>query len=1529
MKIYLFSNEFLFSFMLPNDVIGSYSFDENENKTSKLINIDAINNKWVMLSNHDVDIYYNGHKEDKVELVPNMYLVLVKNAKYYPIFISSGFDDSFSLFSIDKITNDFSLTVGNSDNYDINFLCPFIKNNAIKIIYNKGNLYLLRDKNVRVYVNNSILKMESVGLKIGDYINVYGLQIYIFNKRFLINKNQALVSFNNTTNIMECFLTRQESPKNIVIKDKELYTDDDYFSKAPRFKRTIQTKEIDLTSPPSSNQRNSLPFILTVGPMFAMSLMSVSRVAASISSVLSGEKDFSEIFLNIFMSVVMISSTLVWPLIIKKYQANADKKKKIETQKKYLEYLDRKKIEIETEKNLQREILFENLVPLEECLNSIFVTRLSFWSKRIDQNDFLQVRVGIGNVPLDVDISYNSSDFEVDYNELKDKVDQLINNYKYIENVPVPYSFLENRLTAVMGEATKRHAFINNIILQLVSFYSYEDIKFVLFTNKLNLRKWDYLRYYSHVFGSQKRIRFISSDFEYAKYLCDYLNIEYQNREAVKDFDYKDNPPYYVIITDDYSQIKKLDFIKKIVDNSDEEDNYGFSMIIIDELLSRLPSKCSNFILLEKNESKILKNSFEGQEQSVFKDEIIYNIDMFNLCKKISNIPIIFQNDTVIESNLPESISFLEMEGVGKIEQLNIFNRWRSNDSTHSLKAEVGVDSEGNLLYLDLHEKAHGPHGLIAGMTGSGKSEFIITYILSMAMNYSPNDVAFILIDYKGGGLAYAFENKTTGVILPHLTGTITNLDEAEMNRSLASINSEVKRRQRIFNEARDKLGESTIDIYKYQAFYHDGKLTEPLPHLFIICDEFAELKAQQPDFMSNLISVARIGRSLGVHLILATQKPSGVVNDQIWSNTKFRVCLKVQDASDSKEMIKKPDAASLKEAGRFYLQVGYDEYFVLGQSGWAGAKYVPSDVVVKEVDKSVNFIDDSGRFIKSIQSGKNTISTVSSSESVEQISAIMSYIINLCDKENMHARKLWLEDIPEIILKSDIEKKYSYVKKDDEFEIVIGEYDAPEKQNQGIVLYNALEHGNTVIFGNDSFEKEMLLNAMIYSFSSSYSPDDLNMVMLDFGSESFRKYSNIPHFGGYVTISEENRVELIFDKIFEEIDNRKKLLASFGGDFKQYNEKNEKKLPLILVFLNNYDVFRSSFEDLSFSVVADITRDSERYGMIFIFTAINSNSLRTALFQNFQNFYAFKLKDKYDYNSIFGLKASVFPKNSKGRGFLKNDSSVLHEFQVESIFIENEDSMVQEYSNSLIKKYPNYKPAFSIPCLPNIIDSSFFDKTQSLKNVFFGISNSEIEEQYIDLILTGLFYISSNNNELLYNFTNTFVSMLFNIKKDFIFIFDPEESLIFNNQSKNIYLFQSDLDDKLKMVIDYINKLTSEKSKINGLILINNLDSFSRNVDSDLLTELSDVIKVYSKVGVVIIDVAKKIKPFLMERWLKNFGNNDNGLWLGPGVTNQSAISINMVTKLARLSLKEDFGFVVIDGNPKLSKLISFKTKI
>lgn len=221
-----------------------------------------------------------------------------------------------------------------------------------------------------------------------------------------------------------------------------------------------------------------------------------------------------------------------------------------------------------------------------------------------------------------------------------------------------------------------------------------------------------------------------------------------------------------------------------------------------------------------------------------------------SLVRKLSGIKLDLSSTSEV---LPSMLTFLEMYNVSKIEHLNIRTRWKENNPTVTLKAPVGVDTLGNLFYLDLHEKYQGPHGLVAGMTGSGKSEFIITYILSMAVNYHPDEVAFILIDYKGGGLAGAFENKKKGIKLPHLAGTITNLDGASINRSLVSIQSELRKRQSIFNEAKQISNEGTMDIYKYQKLYREGIVTEPVPHLFIISDEFAELKTQQPDFMDQL----------------------------------------------------------------------------------------------------------------------------------------------------------------------------------------------------------------------------------------------------------------------------------------------------------------------------------------------------------------------------------------------------------------------------------------------------------------------------------------------------------------------------------------------------------------------------------------------------------------------------------------------------------------------------------------------------
>ena len=151
---------------------------------------------------------------------------------------------------------------------------------------------------------------------------------------------------------------------------------------------------------------------------------------------------------------------------------------------------------------------------------------------------------------------------------------------------------------------------------------------------------------------------------------------------------------------------------------------------------------------------------------------------------------------------------------------------------------------------------------------------------------------------------------------------------------------------------------------------------------------------------MDDLISAARIGRSLGVHLILATQKPSGVVDDQIWSNSKFRVCLKVQEKADSQDMIKRPDAAELQQTGRFYLQVGFNEFFALGQSAWCGAEYVPHDTVEKNIDDSVEIIDNLGRVVKEVKPEKVI---VSDAPKIKQIVGIVQYLSKLAEEENIY----------------------------------------------------------------------------------------------------------------------------------------------------------------------------------------------------------------------------------------------------------------------------------------------------------------------------------------------------------------------------------------------------------------------------------------------------------------------------------------------------------------------------------------------
>ena len=1506
MKITLYLPYRLIDLYLPSQVSGGIVFDEDPNVESKLINIEAIQGKWCIKSTEDTKVIVSQSEVELYALEIGEDIILKRYDKYYLIKVNSIFDETFSTFTY---TSPISISIGNQSNCNIAFSSNYISNKIVNINIENDKISLVKSNDLMVYVNKLATTKSETNINFGSMINIYGLKIFITNGIIMINNPLNLVQLNLSDTGLIKLSHSDEKCENIEVIDTNLYDEKSYFSKSPRIRRTIEEEELKIDKPPALQEPNETPAILVYGPVLTLAMTSTVTLLTTINNLIQGQTTLANSWPRLMSGCLMLVSSILWPNLTKSYTKHVQKVKENKMLAKYDIYLKDKIKELETMENKQREILVENLISPVECLKIINRRGLNFWDKRIDQSDLMEARIGFGDEKLKVKIDYPEEGFTMDESLIKEKAEAVVKAFEYIKGVPIGYNFSDNKVTAIMG-ANKRQYFIDNIVLQFITYYSYEDLKIVLFTNQENSKRWEYIKYLNHNFTNDKNFRMYADDMDSTKLVADFILGEIGNRIQNNTGMFK---PYYFIIIDDLTEIKKHDLLKIA---TELDINLGYSMVILEDSIQKLPSKCNNFISLGERTSGILINSYDSQEQITFMDEINYDINMFSVAKSLANIPIEFAE---AKSELPSAITFLEMEKVGRVEQLNILNRWLMNDSTNSLKAEIGVDGNGDLIYLDLHEKYHGPHGLIAGTTGSGKSEFIITYILSLAMNFSPDDVAFVLIDYKGGGLAYAFENKTTGVILPHLAGTITNLDKSEMDRTLTSIDSEVKRRQRIFNEARDRNGESTIDIYKYQRLFKDGKVNEPCPHLFIICDEFAELKSQQPDFMDNLISIARIGRSLGVHLILATQKPSGVVNEQIWSNTKFRVCLKVADEGDSREMLKRNEAAFIKEAGRFYLQVGQDEIFVQGQSGWCGAKYYPSDKIIKKVDKSVNIINNNGLFIKSIQAG----SSQKTEPQGEQLSAIMNNIIKIANETEKHAKRLWLDNISEKILIDNIKEKYNIKKDQTNIKAIIGEYDAPEKQEQGLVDISLTNDGNVMIAGTELTDRELMFKAIIYSLCTTYSPEEINIYIMDYGSGVLGVTKKYPQVGGIVTEGDTDKYNSFIKMMNETIQSRKKLLGEMGIDFKSYNNRSDvKKMSAIIVMINAMEVLTENDMNVNDELIK-LTRDTERYGIYYI---INHNGIGTSrrLMQNFNNILLLRFNDPTKYRDFFPVKINIYPKNVDGRGLIMHD--IPHEFQT-AMVTENAEEFNQFIELSANKQKEQYtEKAIPIPSLPEKItyeDIEAYVKT--VKKVPIGIIKENLDIVKYNFTKNPCTTISSKSIKNIEVFTKSLTYIFSNIKNVSTILIDTEKLVPEVKENVNNY-YDDNIENTIKKITEFVDKYDDSKDSYVIIIVYGLVKLKEKLSTTSILEDLTKKIKTKEKIKLIYCEEEKKIKMIDLEKFYTELKNKNDGIWIGKGFDTQSVFnSFGLSSRDNKKNIPNNQGYVLIDGEILPLQIIEF----
>ena len=724
------------------------------------------------------------------------------------------------------------------------------------------------------------------------------------------------------------------------------------------------------------------------------------------------------------------------------------------------------------------------------------------------------------------------------------------------------------------------------------------------------------------------------------------LNILRQREEISKETEGRSVPklPHIVVLIADEKLVENQPVMRYLTSLGED---YGVSSILLFEQMGLLPKECNAFVQCTETGCSLYHRDKPEAGMVEFKQDSLVGQDLMKYARQMAAIKI---KEDAATLSIPSSLSFLEMYRVGSVEQLDIKRRWRENHAYKSLEAPLGHMAGNVPFHLNIHEKFHGPHGLIAGMTGSGKSEFIISFLLSLAVNYHPYEVSFILIDYKGGGMANCFNG------MAHVSGTITNLSGNQIFRSLVSIQSELKRRQSIFAQ----YGVNHID--KYQQLYINNKAKEPLPHLLIISDEFAELKSQQPEFMDELVSAARIGRSLGVHLVLATQKPAGVVNDQIWSNTRFRVCLKVLDKMDSNEIIKKPDAASIVQPGRCYVQVGNDEIYEMVQSSWSGAPYIPGDKVENDDEKQISMIDICGRPVRTVSCKKATAKGTRT-----QLEAVVDYISEVCVKEGLKPLKLWLDPLKDVIYLDETDKRpggwngENWDKVGHWLEPIIGMADNPYQQIQFPLSVNIGREGHLVVYGSPGTGKTTFLQTLIYSMVKSYTPDDINIYILDLGGRTMGYFSELPHVGGVVYADDTDKLEKLLRLLNRELEARKKTFSEISvGNIRAYMESTGKKIPAIILVIDNYSVFTELYDEYE-NVIISLSRDGGNYGIYLVITGSSVDSVKSRILQNVKLMIALQLNDKFDYVSVVG-KSEILPDSVKGRGLVRGEPPL--EFQ-------------------------------------------------------------------------------------------------------------------------------------------------------------------------------------------------------------------------------------------------------------------------
>ncbi len=895
------------------------------------------------------------------------------------------------------------------------------------------------------------------------------------------------------------------------------------------------------------------------------------------------------------------------------------------------------------------------------------------WTRRPEHWNFLALRLGTSTAVSRS--SVRESDDQQGLPEYIARVDRLRERYRYVHDVPVLETLSEAGSIGVAGPMTTAADAMRGLAVQLFGLHAPNEVVTVAFAGSEWVSQLEWLKWLPHTssetspFADLPLVDSAPAATALLAALEEYVTRLDPVSEPRGPLDEEWTPMLFgtdvsraasrqappkgvsviVIVTDD-APVDRARLIQVL----EKGANVGVHALFVAPTTAALPAICRSFVDVDgglEDATIGLVRSGERYEHAAV--EGVSNTYMSMLARRLAPVvdaSIVIDDD----SDIPHSVSFLSLVGSEVADEPEvIIERWRQNNTiidrndtprprlkrAGDLRAIVGQGASGAMT-LDL--RGQGPHALVGGTTGAGKSEFLQAWVLGMASAHSPDRVTFLFVDYKGGS---AFADC---VDLPHCVGIVTDLSPHLVHRALTSLRAELHHREHLFNRKNVK---DLLELEKRQD-------PETPPALVLVIDEFAALAGEVPEFVDGVVDIAQRGRSLGIHLIMATQRPAGVIKENLRANTNLRVALRMADEGDSRDVVDDVVAATFPPSipGRGIAKTGPGRLTPF-QSAYAGGwtrdeRSSDADVAVAEL----RF----GSVMPWEPDGPVDVDVHDEDLGPTDQKRIVRTIIDAAERAQLPIpRRPWLDELPTAIDLASLEGG-------GDSEIVLGLVDIPERQQQVPAHYRPDRDGSVAVYGTSGSGKSTLLKTIATAAGAQPEIGTVEVYGMDFASGALGVLEDLPHVGSIVAGDDAERVQRLLATLMRELDRRSAAFAAArASTLTEYRDLVDPSMPRIILLIDNFAEFKKEWDTTSvrtpfYRGFLRVLGEGRPLGVHAVITADRGGAVPTAVASNITRRIVMRLADPSGYVMMGAPKDILDEQSPPGRAAIdKNELQV------------------------------------------------------------------------------------------------------------------------------------------------------------------------------------------------------------------------------------------------------------------------------